>query len=391
MRHALPAAAATLLLVAASGCGQAHRAGTPTAAAQAERRSTALAPPSGPLGATRRWRGGVAPVGALLFDDGRRLWSVPLDGPRTLLWTHPRLVATGLAAGPGGRGVALAGEATPSGTTAPAAFLYLLTPDGAVRTVDTVAAGGTIAAPAFQRAPTDPLGPVHLYWIRELDASKYVPRRPWDWKQVWLLNGSSRVHVDVHLRLNEYPYELHGYAGSPLFSLTTFRRDNSPTREEVLLDGDAQGDAFSALDSLAQLEPLVNTDVADSAAWPNPRDLVVAVGQAAHPAGFALRLYRAGCQYEGSHLVRAARGFDLSPQSRAWPLLAGGPHRVLVVGDGKGLERGVWTAIDIRNGNATATRATWATGAWTFVQPSLDAAAIAQSAPGCGAYAWQYP
>jgi hypothetical protein len=363
-------AAALALVLAAAACG-------------GHARHTARAPGAGPFGHVSHWRGGRVPVGALLFDDGRRLWTVPLDGPRRLLWTHPRLVPAGLAAGPGGSGVALAGEAL-RGVSA-TGYLYLLEPDGSVRTIDAVGHDGTISGPEFLRAPTQPRGPVRLYWIRELDPGQFRERRPWDWKQVWLLDGATRRRVTVHLRLDEFPYELHGYAGSPLFSLTTFRRDNSPTREEVLFDNDSRGMAFSSLQSFAHFNPLVNTDLADSVAWTSPRDAVVEVAQVGDPGTYELRLYRLGCQYYGFHLVHTRSGIDVPP-SRPWPLLPGGARSVLVLG-----KRGhVWTSIDVRTGRATPTRAVFAVGAWAFVQPQADTAALIGGNPRCGAYSWRF-
>jgi hypothetical protein len=378
----LAAAAAIALVLAAAACGgHAHHAAqrAPTQASA----GLPLPAAAGPLGAVAHWRGGRVPVGTLLLDDGRRLWSVALDGTRRLLWTHPRLDPTGVAAGPGGNGVALAGEAVQG--SAATGFLYLLGADGSVKTVDVARNGGTISGPQFLRAPTQPTGPVRLYWIHELDASQFRQTRPWDWKQVWLLDGTVRRRVTVHLRLDEYPYELHGYAGSPLFSLTTFRRDNSPTRDEVMFDNDSSGMAFSSLVSLGHFNPLVNTDLAGSVAWTGPRDAVVEVVQLGDPSGYQLRLYRVGCQYDGFHLVHMRSGIDF-PSSRVWQLLPGGPHSVLVVGRGGD----VWTSIDVRSGRAAPTRVAFAVGAWAFVQPPVDTASLVGGNPGCSAYSWRF-
>ncbi|MEW6060011.1 MAG: hypothetical protein AB1551_07740, partial [Actinomycetota bacterium] len=105
-------------------------------------------------------------MGVLLHDDGRRLWAVPLDGKPELLWEHPPAHVYQIAAGPGGR--TLAYSVMLRGRTAkdPSYVLYLLDSDGTVRTVDVVRNYLSIESPVFLRAPTDPEGPVRLYWIR---------------------------------------------------------------------------------------------------------------------------------------------------------------------------------------------------------------------------------
>lgn len=62
-------------------------------------------PEVGPL-AGLSWPGGRVPVGALLHDDGTRLWSITLDGERTAIWEHPAVEPLALAAGPDGARVA---------------------------------------------------------------------------------------------------------------------------------------------------------------------------------------------------------------------------------------------------------------------------------------------
>ncbi|NOY54417.1 MAG: hypothetical protein GXP34_00315, partial [Actinobacteria bacterium] len=79
---------------------------TTTATPTATTSTTVVQEPVGPL-AGLSWPGGRVPVGALLHDDGTTLWSITLDGERTVIWEHPQVEPLSLAAGPDGARVAM--------------------------------------------------------------------------------------------------------------------------------------------------------------------------------------------------------------------------------------------------------------------------------------------
>lgn len=53
------------------------------------------------------WSGEPVPTGALLHDDGTRLWSIRPNGERGVIWRHPPADVTQLAASPGGEQLAM--------------------------------------------------------------------------------------------------------------------------------------------------------------------------------------------------------------------------------------------------------------------------------------------
>jgi hypothetical protein len=336
----------------------------------------------------------------LLHDDRRRLWSVPLDGrsPRQL-WAHPFARVYEIAAAPDGRSLAYSVSSQPPRSAKQTSFfLYLLGPDGMIKLVDQVHNYGSIESPIFLRSLSDPAGPARLYWIRAHDDVDVATGRPE--KQVMVLKDGKPRPVRVALRYAEAPDAISGYAGSPLFALTTIRRDNLPTRLEVLRSNDFQSLPSTSLTFWTVFAPIANTDVFTGVAWISPRDYVVPVGQDSHKGDFSLRLYRAGCEYFGSHVVHRGGGIDWGYAEAFWPLLPATDDRVLALGaramiavrSGRATAA-PWLALNVRTGKVKKTEAEWRPGGWwTFVQgawhgpqpvPTNDAT--------CRKYSWAYP
>jgi hypothetical protein len=377
--------AACLALVAATGChGSREEAGV--------RAPPARLPPSGPL-AGERWPAGSVRTGDLLHDDGRRLWRVPLHGRPGVLWTHQRARVYEIAAAPGGRSLAYSVTADPPPPgNAPSAFLYLMRPDGRVQTIDTVANYGSIESPIFLRTPSQEHGPVRLYWVRSHDS--LVRGTEHLQKAVVVLDRGHRRSVQVTLRNNEAVDGLWGYAGSPMFALTTIRHDNLPTRFEALrLEQSPRLTLWSELGSAA------NTDDLSGVAWVSPREYVVPVNQLAHRET-SFRLFRVGCEYSGSHAVYQGTAVDAGQWNVVWPLLPIDSRHLLVLGadDVERVAAGEaktarWLLLDLRTGRVEPTEALWSErGWWTVVQaPSSIGFPRSRKDADCASYEWTFP
>ena len=359
-----------------------------------------LPPPTGPF-AGLRWPAGSVPVGVLLHDDGLRLWAVPLRGRPRLLWRHPPARVYEIAAGPDGRELAYSVQLPARTAAAPSFVLYLLGSDGRVRTVDVVRNFLSIDTPVFLRAPTDLTGPVRLYWIR--GSHEVSPATGRLENQVMVLGPRGPLRVTVPLRYEEAPFELHGYPGSLMFSLSLFRTNNVPTRLEILLDLDFGRAAQSASLTLwGDLERPVNTDIFTGVAWVTPFEYVIPVAQELHPNDYSLRLFRFDCEQYGSHVVYQGTGIDWGYAEQPWPMLPGGRDRVLVLGaaDVRRVAAGKatqapWLAVDLSTGRVTRTDAVWTPpgdllGWWTFVQPTLKVESPSTT-PSCSDLTWTYP
>jgi hypothetical protein len=353
---------------------------------------------AGPL-AGDHWPAGSVHAGMLLHDDGRRLWAVGLTGEPRLLWKHRPLSVYEITAAPDGRSLAYSvAVPTASKKQQTSFFLYLLQSDGSITTVDSIKNFGSIESPIFLRAPTDPKGPVRLYWIRSHESLQPSTARL-D-KQVMVhVNAASR-QVRVALRLTEAPEDIWGYAGSPLFATTVFRHDNLPTRLEVLRTDDSAPLSSTSLTYWTQFAPVANTDVFTGVAWLTPLDYAVPVGQRFSPSEYSIRLFRAGCEYYGSHVVYRGTSIDTGSSETPWTMLPYGNHTVLVLLAKDLAALGAhkssyarWFALDVRTGRMAPTQARWTpTGWWTYVQPDRHSeTGPVSSASGCRGLSWTYP
>lgn len=408
-RRYLVLTAALLALTASCtpGAGNEGRTPGPTPTAPGTATSPPATPisegmpePLGPL-ADLTWPAGSVPQNVLLDDDGRRLWAVPLEGERELLWEHPPARVYEIAAAPGGRELAYSVELPARRAEDPSYVLYLLRRDGTIQTVDVVDRWRSIESPIFLQPPTDLEGPVRLYWIRmSQDVSLQTGRLG---SQVMVLGDEGPLPVEVPLRYMEAPWAIHGYPGSWLFQLTLFRTDDVPTRLEILENFDAYLAAQDASLTLwADLEGAVNTDIFTGVAWITPLEYVIPVAHEFYPRKYSLRLFRFNCESFGSHVVYRGTDIDWGYAEAPWPLLPGGPDRVLVLlaDDVRRVTSGrartaPWYAVDVSTGEFTRTDARWSPpgklrGWWTFVQPPSHLEPPTTS-PDCSDLTWTWP
>jgi hypothetical protein len=407
-RRYLALTAALLALAASCTPGPSGASSTPTTTAPPPATSTSPGPsaeplpePLGPL-AGLTWPAGSVPEDVLLHDDGRRLWAVPLEGEPEVLWEHPAAHVYEIAAGPGGRELAYSVELPARHARDPSYVLYLLRRDGTIQTVDVVDDFRSIESPIFLQPPTDLEGPVRLYWIRM--SQQVSPETGRLDSQVMVLGDDGPLPVELTLRHEEAPWEIHGYPGSWLFGLTLFRTNNVPTRLEHLLVIDwAHGPDYEAgLTWWGDLERPVNTDIFTGVAWITPLEYVIPVAQDFYPRRYSLRLFRFNCEHLGSHVVYRGTAIDWGYAEAPWPLLPGGPDRVLVLlaGDVRRVRAGkadgaYWYAVDVRTGRFSRTDAWWTPpgelrGWWTFVQPPSHLAPPTTS-PDCSDLTWTWP
>ncbi len=348
-----------------------------------------------------RWPAGSVPVGVLLRDDGTRLWSVPLRGQPEIVWRHPPAAVYEIAAGPGGDALAYSVRLPFRSADDPSYVLYLLAPDGSVRTVDVVTHYASIETPTFLRAPTDPEAQARLYWIRgSQDVDRATGRLE---SRVMVLAEDGPRPVTVPLRYEEAPFEIHGYAGAATFALSVFRTNDVPTRLQVLHNRDVFGNAEDASLTLwADNEPSADTDVYTGVAWISPIEYVVPVAKEEFPDSYSLRLFVFSCEWAGSKEVYAGQGIDWGFAGNPWPLLPAAPNRVLVLGarDVQRIrEREAtqipWRTVDLRTGEIRPTDAMWSRGPgwWTYVQPDLGPGVPIEDSqfPDCSRWDWTYP
>lgn len=349
--------------------------------------------PGGPL-MVARWPSNEVHSRMLLHDDGGSLWAVPLAGgkPR-LLWKHPRVRIYEIVAGPDGDSLAysVSADPPPRSPKESSFFLYLLKHSGRVELVDQVQNFGSIESPRFLRTAED--GFVTLYWIRShQNVSVETGRLA---KEVKMLDhdGESKT-VRVPLRYGEAADQISGYAGSPMFTLATFLRDDLPVRLQILRSTVAEGDFWR------EFGPVASTDVFTGVAWTSPREYVVPVGHRSYKHRFSLRVFRVSCEYAGSHVAYRGPAIDWGYSEALWPMLPAGPRHVLVLG-ATALEKvrngsaqsAPWLRVNVRSGGIKRTKARWTPGGWwTFVQPrSRQGFPKSRREAACGKYSWSYP
>lgn len=361
--------------------------------------STAAGVPQdvGPL-AGLTWPGEPVPVGALLYDDGEALHSVTLDGERTLVWDHPKVVLDplGLAASAGGEQVAMSVSLRFGEESDPFSVIYLLDRDGSVRVVDAPDRFRSAGYPVFMRPPTEHDSPPLLYWLR-LGGNIETATGRMD-TEVMVETPDGPATVTVPLRHHEGPFALHAYPGASTFTLSLFRHNDVPTRLEILrnLDYLASAEETSLL-TWSDNEHRANTDIFTGVAWLTPNRYVIPVAQEFFLDDYSLRLFEVGCEYRGSHIVYEGPDIGIGYSDFPWPLLPGGPDQVLVLtrADEQRLLDGTatevpWTAVDIHTGELHATGALWSAGAWTWVSP-VDDTPPAFDPPACNDWEWTYP
>jgi len=357
--------------------------------------TTVIQEPVGPL-AGLSWPGGRVPTGALLHDDGTTLWSITLDGERTVVWEHPQVEPLSLTAGPDGARVAMSVLLPAQSTDDWSSVLYVLEEDGTIRTADAVKGFFTLESPMFIRPPTEPDTPARLYWLRFGETVSFATGRMDT--HVMVETDQGPAEVTVSLRHHEAVFAFYAYPGSAVFALSLFRQGDSPTRLEILKNRDYWKSAtFASLLLWSDNESRANTDIFDGVAWLSPDLYVIPVAQRFHLDKYSLRLFKEGCEYYGSHVVyqgtRIGRGYADYP----WPLLPGGTDQVLVIGaeDEQALLDGQaddvpWTAVDIHTGTLTPTGARYELGTWTWVAPQDDTNPP-DRAPDCTGWEWTWP
>jgi hypothetical protein len=340
------------------------------------------------------WSGRPAADGALLHDDGRRLWSIDLAGRRTMTWRHPPANVTSVAAAPGGAPIALAVAAEPRRASDASFYLYELEVDGTIRLLDITHTFRTIDSPLYLRPPTSrATAAPQPYWLRvgeKVDGHGRLET------EAMTVGDGGRETVFVPLRYTEAVFDVEGYPGGRTFTLTLFRQNDVPTRAEILRNDDAAADVAGASATIwGNDESRAQTDVLTGVAWTSPTDYVVPVAQRNHRAGYSLRLFRVGCEAYGSHVAYRGRGIDWGYADAPWRILPAGPGHVLVLGadDGRRLRAGVaispsWRSVDIRTGALTRTSVAWESGAWSWVVPD-DAGDVRTGR--CEDLSWRWP
>lgn len=166
---------------------------------------------------------------------------MPLNGGRpTVLWSHPLADVYRLAATPDGKELAMAVGAKNVDST----IIYLLGADGSVLTVRKTPTSWAVASMIFVPAPTDPKGPVRLYWTESSGGDAYDTGTNTFPMRVMTYDGSS---VQSPVYLNTYP-------GNSTSSLMVFRLSDIPTRFQVLRNNDLiSGATLSSPDDLGRM------------------------------------------------------------------------------------------------------------------------------------------
>lgn len=391
------AVAAILLSGCSSGAepgGDAGQATTvPVAASPTPvRRETTWPDPVGPL-AGLSWPAGSVPVDVMLHDDQRKLLAVTLEGEKTVLWRHPKTFVIAVAASPGGEQLAMSVNLQARGRRRPSSALYLLGRDGSVKTVDVVKGLRVIDSPVFLRSPTKFDDPPKLYWIRSGERVDDQGRLD---GQAMVLTKDGPQPVEVPLRYAEAVYDLHGYPGAGTFTLSLFRKNNVPTRLEILKNEDYSQSTDSSVTLWGANESRANTDIFVGVAWVSPTDYVIPVAKDGFFDDFSLRFFRAGCEDRGSHVVYRGTEIDLGYREAAWRILPGGRDQVLVVGAeaaGQMIEGGAesapWLAVGIPDGEITEPGARFERGPWTWVSKRSNVSPADDVK--CGGFDWTWP
>ena len=348
---------------------------------------------TGPLAASR-WPAGSVTPNVLLYDDGRRLWAIKVSGKRKMVWRHPPARVLHIAASPDGNELAISVALLPNNAKRPSSVLYLLDRDGSIKTVDVVRNFKSIDYPVFLRAPTQLKGRVRLYWIRTGEEVDFDTGRLDT--QVMVLTSKGPQRVRIPLRFSEAPLGIFGYPGMPTFTLSLFGQGDVPTRLQIIKNVDYTQSTKRSLTLWGSHEFRAATDVFVGVAWLSPTDYIIPVAQRFHRSDYSLRLFRAGCELFGSHVVYRGSRIDWGFAEHPWDILPAGRRRVLVLGAKAMREvargrarRAPWLAVDVESGAITKTGATWERGAWTWVSPK---AYVNPRKPGkCKGLKWTWP
>ena len=162
---------------------------------------------------------------------------MPLHGgqPR-ILWSYPKADVYSVAASPDGKEPALAvGVTDHSGINS--TVIYLLGDHGSVLALRQTAQYWSVGSMVFVHAPTDPNGPIRLYWTESSDASFDATTDTFE-MDVMTYDGSTVQHVSVPLLWGQSPALLDAYPGNSTSTLMAWRRENIPTRYQVLRNND---------------------------------------------------------------------------------------------------------------------------------------------------------
>jgi hypothetical protein len=345
---------------------------------------TVAAPPVADPFAGLTWSGDPAPVNAFLHDDGTTLWSVALDGSRTVVWEHPPVdpLPLGLQAAPDGTSIAMAISLHAATEADVSSILYLLKADGSIDIVDVARGFVTHGSPIFIRPPTDPEMEPQLYWIRflgEIDDNGRLKTH------VMTLTPDGPAEVATALRYHEAVFALDSYPGAATFIITLFRHGDVPTRLELLQNIDFYGAGVSSRLSWSDNEPRINTDVFTGVAWANPNRYIVSAFDESVDDTVRLIRFEMGCEWYGGEVVYESSEIGRGLAEAVWELIAPDERRVLALtrDDELAIANGAastapWVAIDLETGVITPTGAEWEPGPWAWVNaadrsnPPLD-------------------
>lgn len=347
---------------------------------------------AGPL-AGLRWPAPRLAPGTLLHDDTKHLSAVPQGGgqPR-ILWSHPAADVYRVAAGPDGRELALAVGNKSNGVDS--TILYLLGADGSVLTVRETAPFWSVASMIFVPAPTHPKGPIRLYWTESSSGGTGNTGTSTFPMRVMTYDGSSVQRVDVPLLWSQSPRYLNAYPGNSTSSLMIFRLQDIPTRFEVLRNSDhISGATLSSPTTWGSWQTITDTGLDTQVAWLSPDDYVVGYGDSPHVESiipsYALKMFRVGCEWAGSHTFWSGRSLDAGVAGAAWTMLSPDPTHVLVLGRDAASGPTPWLSVDVNTGSITATAAMWTPeGAWTVVR---SAEKPTSGHPSCSGVKWSWP
>jgi len=341
-----------------------------------------------------RWTGGPVPVNRLLFDSGRALISVGLDGDRHLIWHHPEIHPVALAATPDGSDIAMVVALSPRTARDPSFALYWLHSGGAIQKVDVVTQFAFIDTPLFLRNPSDPAQEPRLYWVTGNENIDPITGRVNT--KVMVYDESGPRQVRVTLRFGEGVLAIFGYPGASTFAFSLFDQSDSPTRLEILKNIDYTEATRASVSEWGSNVFRARTDSPVGVAWTSPTDYVIPVVQRFHRNGYSLRLFRNNCEIYGSHVVYRGHAIDLGSGDVPWPLLGAGTKGVLVLGakDATSIAQGQrqtapWRLVNTLTGQISKPGARWSPGPWAWVAPSIPS--NPRTSGGCQSLKWTWP
>lgn len=350
--------------------------------------ATSYPRPIGPF-ANSRWSGKRLKVDRLLHDDGTNLMAYSIEGEAETVWTHPPAAVTGLAAAPNGTAVAMTVNLPRGEGQGISSVLYWLKEDGVVQTVDAVGGKQSIVAPIFLRPPTLPRSKPRLYWLRFSDRLDEHGRME---TSVWVMTESGPAQVSVPLRYGEGVFDISGYPGGAFFTVSLYRRNDIPTRLEVIRNDDYVGGTDASLTLWGNFESRANTDIFTGPAWVSPGVYVVPIAHEFFLKQYTLRRFSIRCELYGSEIVYRGSeidfGFDIP-----WQMVPAGRDKVFVLSskDAKMLMSGepaTWTILSLDEGRLIDSTIEWGQGPWTWVAP---AAPIVPPPIDCSKTEWVWP